>query len=60
MLAIKNVPNYAADYKYIVYNLVEGEAWFFSAWNDLARASEQVHEYGLYIAERDQCELEIW
>jgi len=60
MLTIKNASAYAADYKYIVYNLVEGEAWFFSAWNDLTRASEQAHEYGLYIAERAQCELEVW
>ena len=60
MIIINNAETYAANYKYIVYNLVEGEAWFFSAWNDLARASEQAHEYGLYIAERDQCELVVW
>ena len=60
MLTIRNASAYAANYKYIVYNLVGGEAWFFSAWNDLMKASEQAHEYGLYITERAQCELEVW
>ena len=60
MLTIKNASAYATNYEYIVYNLVEGEAWFFSAWNDLEKATEQAKEYDLYVAERTQCDLEIW
>lgn len=60
MLTINNASNYATNRAYIVYNIVEGEAWFFSAWDDLAKATAQAHTNGLYVAEREKCELVVW
>ena len=35
---INNVPNYASEYEYIVAKYVDGEWWFWGAWNDLDEA----------------------
>ena len=35
---INNLPNYAEDYKYIVVTLVDGELWFYGAYNDYEKA----------------------
>lgn len=60
MLTINNASNYATNRAYIVYNIVEGEAWFFSAWDDLAKATAQACANGLYVIEREKCELVVW
>ena len=60
MLTINNASNYASTRAYIVYNIVEGEAWFFSAWDDLAKATAQAYANGLYVIEREKCELVVW
>ena len=35
---IKNLPAYAADYRFIVYRVVDGEKWFYGAYNDMRKA----------------------
>lgn len=37
---ILNVPRYAADYRYIVARRVDGDLWFYGAWNDADKANE--------------------
>lgn len=41
---VNNVPNYAHDYRYWVVRAVEGELWFWGAWNDENRANEVAAE----------------
>lgn len=60
MITINNASNYASARAYIVYSLIDGEAWFFSAWDDLAKATAQARQFGLYVAERERCELVVW
>lgn len=37
---INNLPRYAAEYDYIVASVVDGDLWFYGAWNDESRAYE--------------------
>ena len=37
---VKNLSNYAINYKYIVASDVDGDLWFYGAWNDENRAYE--------------------
>jgi hypothetical protein len=37
---IHNVPEYAYKYKYIVHSIVNGEFWFYGAYNDIVKAME--------------------
>lgn len=37
---IKNLSSYAINYKYIVASDIDGELWFYGAWNDENRAYE--------------------
>ncbi len=43
---INNLPNYANDYRYIVARRVDGELWFYGAWNDADKANEVALEIG--------------
>lgn len=43
---INNLPAYANEYKYIVVRRVDGEFWFWGAWNDCNRANEVAIEIG--------------
>lgn len=47
---IRNLPEYAKDYKYIVYRICDdGEKWFWGAWNDFKKAEEARREIDGYI-----------
>lgn len=35
---INNLPEYANNYKFIVVRIVDGERWFWGAFNDYQRA----------------------
>ncbi len=37
---INNLPAYANEYKYIVAHRIDGELWFWGAWNDRNKANE--------------------
>ena len=39
-MAVNNIPDYADKYRYWVVNEVEGDIWFYAAYNDLRQASE--------------------
>lgn len=43
---VKNVADYAKDYKYIVARNIDGELWFWGAWNDRNKANEVAIELG--------------
>ena len=43
-MGIYNISDYAWNYKYMVFRLCDGKAWFFSAWNDYAEACKQARE----------------
>lgn len=43
---INNLPTYANEYKYIVARRVDGELWFWGAWNDRNKANEVAIEIG--------------
>lgn len=45
-MTINNVPAYAEKYLFIVAREVEGEFWFWGAWNDEAKADEVAEEIG--------------
>ena len=60
MITIKNASYYATQSKYIVFTIVDGEAWFFSAWDDYGKAMAQAREYGLNVVENALCDFEIW
>ena len=53
---INNLSDYAKARKYILYTLVDGQAWFFSAWDDLKSASRQALECGCEIIESEKVE----
>lgn len=44
MMAIQNVTEYAKNYKYIVARRVDGELWFWGAWNDRNKANDVAEE----------------
>ena len=37
---VKNLSSYAINYKYIVASDIDGDLWFYGAWNDKSRAYE--------------------
>lgn len=37
-IKINNIPSYAKNYKYIVVTLVDGELWFYGAYNEYEKA----------------------
>lgn len=39
-MTIQNVPEYAKNYKYIVARRVDGELYFWGAWNDRNKSNE--------------------
>lgn len=43
---VNNVPEYANHYDWWVVNRVDGELWFWGAWNDRDRANEVALEIG--------------
>lgn len=43
---INNFPEYAKEYKYIVVQRIDGELWFWGAWDDRNKANEAALELG--------------
>ena len=41
---IKNLPGYANDYTYVVARKVDGEWWFWGAYNDFRAAGDAAWE----------------
>lgn len=43
-IKINNMPDYGKDYKYIVATLVDGELWFYGAYNEYEKADCAANE----------------
>lgn len=43
-LGIYNIPEYAYNYPHWVINNIDGELWFYGAYNDLYQAKRAVRE----------------
>lgn len=54
MTTIQNLPAYAADYRYTVARFVEGEWWFWGAYDELRRASHAAFEEGGEVFETSE------
>lgn len=46
MMTVQNVAAYAKNYKYIVARHVDGQLWFWGAWNDRNKANDVAEELG--------------
>lgn len=53
VMEINNAPEYAFEYRYMVVTIVDGEAWFYGAWNsrEYAEAAVKESEYERLIIE---------
>ncbi len=49
MSKINNFPIYANEYTYVVTRLVNGEHWFWGAYNDYFKAEAVADEIGGYV-----------
>ena len=48
-MIIKNIAEYAKTKKYIVAREIDGEYWFFSAWDDANKANEQALDFNVVV-----------
>lgn len=55
-MKINNVESYALNKKFIVYRMIDGEAWFYDAWNDTRKAEEQSREINGYVTKTNEIE----
>ena len=46
MSTVKNLPEYANEYKYIVASQIDGDLWFSGAWNNMKTAIKAAEEIG--------------
>ena len=46
MSTVKNLPEYANKYKYIVVSQINGDLWFCGAWNNMKKAIKAAEEIG--------------
>lgn len=46
---VNNMADYARSMDFIVVRVVSGEAWFYGAFNDYARAARQAEEIGGHV-----------
>lgn len=45
-MKINNMPEQAKEKKVMVVRIVNGEAWFYGAWDDMAKAAKAAAEVG--------------
>ena len=46
MSTVKNLPEYANEYKYIVASQIDGDLLFWGAWNNMEKAIKAAEEIG--------------
>ena len=46
MTKINNLPNYASEYSMVVARYIDGEYWFWGAYNDGSKAEKVAFEIG--------------
>ncbi len=56
-MKINNMDDYARGKKFIVFRVVEGENWFYDAWDDFDRALNQAIEVEGQVAPIEAVEV---
>lgn len=56
-MIINRMPLYAAEYKYIVYREVNGQNWFYGAYNDVNKAAQVATEISGFVVERGEIDV---
>lgn len=46
MVKVNNVPDYAKTRRFWVVKIVDGEYWFYGAFNDVTKAYNSCREFG--------------
>lgn len=59
MITIMNVYKYALAYKYIVARFVEGDWWFYGAWNSFYDATQAAKAEGGQVFPIDEVNLQV-
>ena len=60
MITILNCSDYALTYKYIVARYVEGDWWYYGAWNEANRAYEVAMIEGGQVFRTEDVNAEVW
>lgn len=56
-MKVNNVAPWAREKKYMTIRVVDGEAWFYDAWSDEAKAIMQAVEVGGHVIPVDTVEF---
>lgn len=56
-MKINNLPNYAKDHRFIVYRVVNGEAWFWGAYDEVSEASNAMMDIDGCIVETEKVDF---
>ena len=59
-MTILNVKRYALTCKYIVARFVEGDWWFYGAWNDMDGAYHAAVVEGGQVFHTDEVDAQVW
>lgn len=57
MIKVNNVSAWAKESKFIVFRVVEGQNWFYDAWNDFEKALKQAVEIGGQVVPVEMVEV---
>ena len=60
MITIKNVSRYAFNYEYIVARFVDGDWWFYGAWNDAEDAYNVAMIEEGQVFHTNKINAEVW
>ena len=52
-MEIENTPEYAVNYRFIVYRIVDDVRWFYGAWNDGGKAAQVAVEIGGFVWDKE-------
>ena len=56
-MKINNLKDYAKNHKYIVYRVVDGEAWFWGAYDELKDASAAMLDIAGCVIETEKVDF---
>lgn len=56
-MKVNNVASWAREKKFMTIRMVDGEAWFYDAWSDEAKAIAQAVEVGGHVIPVESVEL---
>lgn len=58
-MKINNMDKHAKGRKYVVFRVVNGENWYYDAWDDFDRALAQAVEIGGQVAPTEAVEEDL-